>query len=284
MRRSHTASWCMLLLFPVLLLAQENVDLRMVSRIKTEGFNNSKVMETVSYMTDVHGPRLTGSPQLKAASEWAAKKLSEWGLVNARLENWGTFGRGWAVEKFSIEMLEPQYSPLIAHPEAWTGSTKGTVTGDVIYAKVESLEDLEKYKGKLRGAIVLARPPVEAKFKSDPDGDRFDEKELAEITQMEMPGARQDWAARREEFRRLRALRDDGRFFAKDGIAAGVVAVPVCVEHEFQIAAVQPFECSFDFVRERRELIIDDEDSVRARRHTNIAAAAFEHIDAAGNF
>lgn len=221
MRRSHTASWCMLLLVPVLLLAQENVDLRMVSRIKTEGFNNSKVMETVSYMTDVHGPRLTGSPQLKAASEWASKKLGEWGLVNARLENWGTFGRGWANEKFSIEMVEPQYSPLIASPEAWTGSTKGAVTGDVIYAKVESLEDLEKYKGKLRGAIVLTRPPVEAKFKSDPDGDRFDEKELAEISQMEMPGARQDWAARREEFRRLRALRDKAaKFFEEEGAVA----------------------------------------------------------------
>lgn len=223
MRRSHTASWCMLLLVPVLLLAQENVDLRMVSRIKNEGFNNSKVMEIASYLTDVHGPRLTGAPSMKASGEWAAKKLGEWGLANAKLESWGAFGRGWTMEKFSFEMVEPYYAPLIAYPEAWTGSTNGAVTAAVVYAKVESAADLEKYKGKLRGAIVLTRPPVEAQFKNEPDGDRYDEKELADLAQMEMPGGRSDWAARREEFRRMRELRDKASKFFQDEGAVAVI-------------------------------------------------------------
>jgi len=224
MRRALVFVSCILLLLPALVASQENVDLQMIGRIKAEGFKNSQVMDIVSYLTDVHGPRLTGSPALKSASEWARDKMKSWGMTNAQLESWGAFGRGWAVEKCSIEMLEPQYSPLIAYPEAWTAGTTGTLTGTVVYAKIESDADFEKYKGKLSNAIVLSRPAVEAKFHTDPEGRRYDEKELAELALAPVPGARPEWMARREEFRRQRELRERVNKFLKDEGVAAVIS------------------------------------------------------------
>ncbi len=218
MKKQFIGLLCVILVLPALLGAQEKVDLQMVGRIKAEGFTSSQVMETVSFLTDVHGPRLTGSPNMKASGEWARDKLKEWGLVNAQLESWGAFGRGWDTEKFSVEMIEPQYAPLIAYPEAWTPGTEGTVTTTAVYAKIESEADFEKYKGKLAGAIVLTRPPVDAKFHSDPDAERYDEKELADLAMAETPGTPSERAARREEFRRLRELRDKAvKFFKAEG-------------------------------------------------------------------
>jgi hypothetical protein len=172
---------CLLFSAPFISLAQEKVDLPMIGRIKAEGFANSQVMDIAGFLTDVHGPRLTGSPNLKAASEWARDKLTEWGLVNSRLESWGVFGRGWAVEKFSFDMIEPQYAPLIAYPEAWTPGTNGAITGSAVYAKIESEADLEKYKGKLKGVFVLTRPPTLQKLNTEADAKRFDEKQLANL-------------------------------------------------------------------------------------------------------
>jgi len=221
MRRMFFLCIGLALFGPMLLWAQESVDLRMIGRIKAEGLNNSKVMETAFYLTDVHGPRLTGSPQLKAAAEWAVKKLTEWGLSNATLESWGTFGRGWTMEKCTVEMLEPYYAPLIAYPEAWTGNTAGRVTAPVMYAKIESEADFAKHRGKLRGAIVLTRPPATVSFHDQPEGDRHDEKELAELAQVELRPGPNEWQARREEFRRLRELRDKAaRFFQEEGALA----------------------------------------------------------------
>ena len=91
----------LLLLTGVAAIAEEKVDLNAIYRIKTEAFDHSKVMDHAFYLTDVYGPRLTGSPGLKAAGEWAVKRFNEWGLVNANLENWGPFGRGWSQVKFS---------------------------------------------------------------------------------------------------------------------------------------------------------------------------------------
>src|ERR1051325_4107349 len=88
---------------------QEKVDLDAVNKIKEQGLKNSKVMEYLSYMTDVYGPRLTGSPQLKAAQEWAKKTFTEIGLQNSHLESWGPFGRGWSLEGFSASMIKPTY-------------------------------------------------------------------------------------------------------------------------------------------------------------------------------
>src|SRR4051812_790625 len=105
-------------------LPQEKVDLDAIYRIKDEGLSRSQVMDTLSYLTDVYGPRLTGSPQIKQAAEWTRTKLTEWELVNVHLENWGPFGRGWTNEKLTARAISGSSSfPLIAYPKAWTPGT-----------------------------------------------------------------------------------------------------------------------------------------------------------------
>ncbi|MEW6128110.1 MAG: M20/M25/M40 family metallo-hydrolase [Acidobacteriota bacterium] len=167
---------------------QEKVDLEAITKIKDEGTKNSKVMEFLSYMTDVHGPRLTGSPQLRGAQEWAKKKFTELGLQNARLESWGPFGRGWSLENFQISMLKPTFSPVIAYPKAWSGSTKGTVRGEVVYLNIKNDADFEKYKGKLKGAIVLLGSAREVKAHFEPEGARMTDKDLLEMANAQPAG------------------------------------------------------------------------------------------------
>jgi hypothetical protein len=138
-------------------------------------------------MTDVFGPRLTGSPNYKAASEWAVKKLESWGLQNAKLEPWGQFGRGWTLEGFSANMIGPHFSPLIAYPKAWSPSTNGAVRGEVIYLDAKTEADLEKYRGKLKGAIVLLSPPREVKAQFQPQAVRESDEELLRLANAEPP-------------------------------------------------------------------------------------------------
>lgn len=159
---------------------QEKFDADTVEKIKEEGLKRSQVMELISYMTDVHGPRLTGSPNIRKAQEWAKQKLAGWGLQNAHLEAWGPFGRGWTLEGFAANMIKPFYSPMIAHPKAWSSSTKGAVRGEVLYLDAKTEADLEKYKGKLKGAIVLLSPVRDVKAHFTPEGTRMTEAELLE--------------------------------------------------------------------------------------------------------
>jgi len=211
-------------------LAQEPVDLQAIMKIKDEGFNNSQVMETLFQLTDVHGPRLTSSPNYRAAAKWCVEQLKEWGLSNARLESWGTFGRGWEVERFSIEMIEPQYLNMIAYPKAWTPGTQGTISGQPVLVDIKSEDDFEKYKGKLEGAIVMTKPTREAETHFEADAKRYDEEKLAELAQAPEPGARPSWWARRAEYRQRRALqRKIVRFFKDEG--AAVVLEPSDREH-----------------------------------------------------
>jgi carboxypeptidase Q len=159
--------------------SQERVDEQAVARIKVEGFQHSQVMDTLGYLTDVYGPRLTGSPGLKAASDWCVKRLGEWGLQNPRLESWGTFGRGWSVERQSIEMTSPRYSRLIAYPHAWSPGIEGTLEGSPVLVEIKGKEDFDKYRGKLKGAIVLRGKPLPARSRFEPYGTRYDAEELA---------------------------------------------------------------------------------------------------------
>ena len=136
-------------------LAAENLDWAMISRIREEGFRRSQVMETAAQLTDVHGPRLSGSPQYKEAAEWARKQLETWGLTDSHLEAF-PFGRGWSFERSSAHVVAPMTFPLVAIPKAWTAGTNGSVRGKVVRVRVESEADLEKWKGKLAGAVVWA--------------------------------------------------------------------------------------------------------------------------------
>ena len=166
----------------------ERVDTAMIEKIKEEGLKRSKVMETISYITDVHGPRLTGSPLTRKAGEWAKGQLTEWGLENAQLETWGPFGRGWTLEACSANMVEPHFSQLIAYPKAWTPSTPKTVRGEPIYLEANTKEDLEKYRGKLGKAIVLISPPREVKALFEAPATRQTDSELLALRSTS-PGA-----------------------------------------------------------------------------------------------
>ncbi|MBV9034609.1 MAG: hypothetical protein JO182_08955 [Acidobacteriaceae bacterium] len=115
---------------PILLLAEEKVDLAIVNRIRAEAFQHSQVMDTMFYLTDVYGPRLTNSPNFKAAGDWAVSRLKDYGLVNVKEEKWGPFGRGWQCRYFEAHMVEPQFSALMGIPLAWTEGTNGSITGN----------------------------------------------------------------------------------------------------------------------------------------------------------
>jgi hypothetical protein len=183
MPKSKTARTILLLTvasIPLLLLAaEEKVDLSVINRIKAEAFDNSKVMDDMFYLTDVDGPRLTGSPGYKAAADWVVQRMTEYGL-QAKEEKWGPFGRGWANKHFEAHMIEPQYQPLIGVPLAWTGSTDGVVTGEPMSVTIRAEADLEKYKGKLKGKVILMADPRQLPFRTEAPGHRYTNEELAQ--------------------------------------------------------------------------------------------------------
>ena len=125
------------------------------ARIKDEAVNHSQLMDTLSYLTEVIGPRLTNSPNYRRAATWTRDKLASWELSDAHLEPWGPFGRGWSLQSFSAQVVEPQAIPLIAYPKAWSPGTPGEVVAEAIYVNAKTEEDLHRFKGKLRGKIVL---------------------------------------------------------------------------------------------------------------------------------
>jgi hypothetical protein len=203
---------------------QEKVDLEVINKIKAEGTERSRVMETLSYLTDVYGPRLTGSPNMKAANEWTKNKLAEWGLQNAHLEAWGPFGRGWSLERFSAHAIEPQAFPLIAYPKAWTPGTNGTITGEAVLPDIKTEADFEKYRGKLKGAFVLTAPMREVRAHFTPEGQRFSDERLLAMANADPPGAGQQRGAPTEEqMRQFRAAAEfnnkKAAFFREEGAA-----------------------------------------------------------------
>ena len=129
------------------------MDLQAIYKIKDEGLQRSKVMEITSYLTDVYGPRLTGSPNIRAAGEWAVKEMQGWGLANAKLETWGPFGRGWTNDRFVGHLIAPSVAPLIGYPKAWTPGTNGPVKAEAMIAILNSDRDLEDVPRKAEGQI-----------------------------------------------------------------------------------------------------------------------------------
>ncbi len=196
---------CVLILAALPIAAQmsEPLDYDAIFRIKDEGLNRSQVMDTMSYLTDVHGPRLTGSPGYKNAANWAIEKMKSWGLANIHTEAWkpvargnqqgenGTpflnFGRGWSNEKFSMQVTAPVPFPVIGFAKAWTASTNGAVSGEAVYVTLENDSDLEKNKGKLKGKFVLTTPMRALKESTAALSIRNDEKSLAELATEQVP-------------------------------------------------------------------------------------------------
>ena len=159
-----------------------------ITRIKEEGLQRSQVMETLSYLTDVIGPRLTGSPNMKRANEWTRDQLTKWGLKNSHLEAWGPFGRGWALKSFSAEVVEPQGIPLIAYPKAWSPGAR-IAKAEVVYLDAKNEADLARFKGTLSGKIVLSGAIRTVKAHFDSQGRRLTEKDLLALADAADPRA-----------------------------------------------------------------------------------------------
>jgi len=248
----------LLLLLTLPVIAQEPVDMGVVDRIKTEAFDRSKVMDTLRQISDVHGPRLTGSPGFEDAARWAMSELNSYGLDKVHLEKWGPFGRPWTLEQSSVELLQPSYSQLTAVPLAWSGSTNGPVTADLVLAPIRASfrdgptkfnEALNAYRaqwgGKLRGKIVLISDPKVPAEQSNPQFTRYNAGSLADLAAAPTPSPKISakkladvaWpdnpADRGAFFNSLpnalmeevydlydQAIADRAAFYAKEGVAA----------------------------------------------------------------
>ena len=139
----------------------ERIDSAMNSRIRDEGLNHSRVLDLFNHLTNVIGPRLTGSPAFKTAADWATAQLTSYGLAAVHEESW-PFGRGWELQQQTLEMLTPRYFPLIGYAEAWTPSTDGVIVGRPVYIGDLATADAVRARAdELRGAIVLATRPQE---------------------------------------------------------------------------------------------------------------------------
>ena len=185
--RLIASATCVALALGVAVTAQERLDYAALGKIQDEGLKRSQVMDHAWWLSDVYGPRLTGSPGIKQAGDWAVKRLTEWGLANAHQEKW-KFGKGWSLQRFSAHMVEPQIQPLIGYPKSWTPGTKGVATADVVAVSIRSEADFAKYKGQLAGRIVLTQPEREVKMLDGRVVWRMDDQMLAEAERMPVPG------------------------------------------------------------------------------------------------
>jgi hypothetical protein len=157
-----------------------------VVKIRDEGLNRSQVMEHLWWLSEVHGPRLTGSPAFEQASNWVMKRAAEWGLANVHQERF-PFGKGWSLDRFSLNLVEPQAQPLIGYPKSWSASTKGRVTAEVARVTIASEADLEQYRGTLGGKVVLTQPVREVRMLEGPVVLRMDQKTIAEAERTPIP-------------------------------------------------------------------------------------------------
>ena len=165
---------------------QEKVDYEAIYKIKDEGFARSQVMNIMSWLTDVYGPRLTNSPGFRKSGEWAVAEMTSWGLSNVKLEPWvganGPFGRGWSNDKFYMQATTPGGSfPIIGMSQAWTHGTTGPVSGDAVVAVIETPDDFAKFKGQLKGKWVLTAALRDVPALWTPPAQRYTSEELAEL-------------------------------------------------------------------------------------------------------
>lgn len=173
--------------------ASEKIDYQAINKIKEQGLQpqNSKVMEVSSWLTDVYGPRLTGSPNTQKAGEWAVAKMKEWGIQNAALEKWpdqAMFPRGWSNDKFYMAAVTPQSFPIPGTPTGWTPGTEGLVRGEVILVAETTQEDVQKYAGKLKGKWVLTQPVPDVAAYWTPSATRNSIDELERMELATPPG------------------------------------------------------------------------------------------------
>src|SRR5579859_5704661 len=201
--------------------ATETLDYAMYQRIREEGLSHSHVMEFASGLMDGIGPRLTGSPNLKHANEWTRDQFTAMGCSNAHLEDWGEFGMGWRQLNSWVRMSTPDTAVFIAQALPWSPSSKGAISGQAVWVDAKDEKDLEKYKGKLSGKIVLFGDMREVKPVDKPLFERRDDADLKKLGEYPVH------VGEREEFfqqfiKRLAFREKAGQFFAAEH-AVGIV-------------------------------------------------------------
>lgn len=203
--------------------ATEHLDLSMYARIRQEGFEHSHIMELASGLVDGIGPRLTGSPNMEKANNWTMNTLKSFGLESSHLEDWGEFGMGWKQVNSWARMVSPDTEPIWLQSAPWSPSTPGPVTGQVTYMQADEVADLDKYKGKLGGKVVLFGAMRDVPNITEPMFKRYTEAELKEMTGPEEERAsrggptmtREQYLALREKQMKLRTaalkmMKDEG--------------------------------------------------------------------------
>jgi len=230
----------------------EAVDLEVVTRIRDEGFHRSQALATAAYLADHIGARLTGTPELKEANEWTRRQLAAWGLANAHLEAW-RFGRGWSFSRAVVAMspmaalppqeptatpavaapsaaTSPRWTQLQALPKAWTPGTQGEVRGEAVRVTIDAAGDLDRYRGKLAGKVVLLDKAVDLAAvgagNGAPEPRRFTAEKLDELAAFRVnsgPSAA-DRQARRERFRLRGQVR---KFLVEEKALASIEASPL---------------------------------------------------------
>ena len=164
------------------LTAQEPVNWEVVSKIREEGLQRSQAMDMIEYMSDVLGPRLTASPSMRRAQEWAQEKMRAVGLENVVFERAGEHGVNWDNEYTSLHMMAPDYQPIIGYAKAFTSGTNGKIEADAVIVHVETPGDFAQYRGKLNGKIALIAPPFTTEPRFTPDAMRMTDEDLAALS------------------------------------------------------------------------------------------------------
>jgi carboxypeptidase Q len=204
-------------------MAQEPVHWDMVSRIRAEGFENSQVAEFTAYLSDVIGPRITASPAMRQAQAWLMGQMEEIGLSRIHTEPWGEHTVGWDMERVSVHMLEPDYQMVIGYPFAFTPGTGGPVIERAVAAVIETPADMDRFRGQLRGAIVLATPPMSMTPRFAQDAFRHTEESLRvfETEGVDLLSARHARGQLSQASFRSEVPEDElERFYKEEGVAA----------------------------------------------------------------
>jgi carboxypeptidase Q len=193
-------------LFPLLLAlacllslpaaAQDKIDSAVTARIIDEGMNRSKVMDIISTMTDVYGPRLTWSPEYVRAAQWAMKQLGDWGLANPRLESGEPLGRGWTLEKYTANVAGKWNFPLLSFPMAWSPGVNSTA--DIVYFDASTDSAVDTWRGKLGGKFVLLDQPRDVKAPFEPAANREADSSLLDLANADDPANRRGRGRRGE--------------------------------------------------------------------------------------
>lgn len=226
----RTLRLLVLVFCPLLAFAQEKVDMEMMQKIRTEGLQNSQVMDIAWNLTDANGPRLTASPGFLKAANYAKQTLEKWGVQNVKIEPWGDFGKGWELEKSYVAMTAPYYKPIIGFPKTWTSGTNGLKNAEVILITAKDSAGLDAFRGKLKGKIIVIDRIEKYEQSFRPDATRRTQAQLdslgAAVITERQPNNNNDTAAarRRREFMAQQAFTNTLRTLAKEEGAVAILS------------------------------------------------------------